>query len=184
MVIEYQSRYATIDDNSPAVSHLDKDNPIATLPELHSCKDGFTLTFPIELESIEAENTILEIPEMLKVCIRLHECEKRSAQNYSAYPMPDGSIPVLEALLWLEDETGHNRPLTVGLPLSMLNEPFGKHNVCLQFTGVKWSIYVDNCLYDNDFAVGYPRVSGKESWKIDAEKVEKADLYVPALSLK
>ncbi len=184
MVIEYQSRYVVIDDNSPAVSHLDKDNPIATLPELHSCKDGFTLTFSIELESIGAENTILEIPEMLKVCTRLHEREKRSAQNYSAYPMPDGSIPVLEALLWLEDETGHNRPLTVGLPLSMLDEPFGMHNVCLQFTGVKWSIYVDNCLYDNDFAVGYPRVSGKESWKIDAEKVEKADLYVPALSLK
>lgn len=184
MVIQYQSRNKQIENNSVPISHLDKDNPVNSLPEIHSWKDGFTLTFSIQLESIEAENTLLEIPDMLKVCTRLHQREKWAIQNYPSYPMPDKSIPVLEAILWFEDETGNTRPLTIGLPLSLLKDPFGKHDICLQFIGVEWSIYVDDRLYDNDFAIGYPQTKGIKTWKIDAAKMEMANLYVPALPLK
>ena len=184
MVIQYQNRYRDIENHSAATSHLDKDTPCGCVPEINSWEEGFTLTCSVLLGNIETENTLLEIPEMLKVYTRLHQREERSTQNYSSYPMQDGSIPVLEALLWLEDEAGHKRPMTVGLPLSMLDEPFGKHDICLQFTGVEWSIYVDHRLYDNDFAVGYPSTKGTKSWRTDSTKVETADLYVPALNLK
>ena len=184
MVIQYQSRYRQIENHSATISHLDKDNPVNSLPEIHSWKDGFTLTFSIRLGSIEAENTLLEISNMLKVCTRLHQREKWAIQNYPSYPMPDKSIPILEAILWLEDETGDNRPLTIGLPLSLLNDPFGKHDICLQFTGVEWSIYVDDRLYDNDFAIGYPQTKGINTWKMDSTKMEMANLYIPALPLK
>lgn len=184
MVMQYQSRYRQIDDRTTTFAHLGKGTSTSSLPELHSWEKGFTLTFPIQLGSVEAENTLLEIPQMLKVCTRLHQREKWQIQNYPSYPMPDGSIPVLEANLWLEDEAGHNRPLTIGLPLSLLKAPFSKHDICLQFTGVEWSIYVDGRLYDNDFAIGYPQTKAVKTWNMDHTKVETADLYVPALRLK
>jgi hypothetical protein len=54
----------------------------------------------------------------------------------------------------------------------LLNDPFGKHDICLQFTGVEWSIYVDDRLYDNDFAIGYPQTKGINTWKMDGTKME------------
>ena len=80
MVIQYQSRYRQIENHSATISHLDKDNPVNSLPEIHSWKEGFTLTFSIRLGSIEAENTLLEIPDILKVCTRLHQREKWAKQ--------------------------------------------------------------------------------------------------------
>lgn len=184
MVMQYQSRYRQIDGQPTTFAHLGNGASTGSLPELQSWKEGFTLTFSLRLGSVEAENTLLEIPLVLRVYTRLHRREKWQIQNYPSYPMPDGNIPVLEATLWLEDEAGHNRPLTIGLPLSLLKDPFGRHDICLQFTGVEWSIYVDGRLYDNDFAIGYPKTKAVKTWNMDHTKVETADLYVPALHLK
>ncbi len=184
MVITYQSRYRQLPDQLSVFAHLNKENISGSLTDLSSLKEGFTLTFPIQLKSVESETTLVDIPSILEVKTRLHPSEKWQKQNYPSYPMPDGTIPVLEASIWLTDEKGTNRPLTIGLPLSLLDEPFGKHEVCLQFTGVEWSIYVDNKLYDNDFAIGYPQAAVAETWKIDSDKVKSANLYVPALALK
>ena len=137
MVIQYQNRYRDIENHSAATSHLDKDTPCGCVPEINSWEEGFTLTCSVLLGNIETENTLLEIPEMLKVYTRLHQREERSTQNYSSYPMQDGSIPVLEALLWLEDEAGHKRPMTVGLPLSMLDEPLA--NMTYVYSSQEWN---------------------------------------------
>lgn len=184
MTIQYQSRFRQMADQQPVFARLDKNRPSDALPEIHSLKEGFTLTFPLQLGSVDSEKTLLEIPGILKVSTRHHQPDKWQIQNYPAYPMQDGSIPVLEACLWLEDEMSNNRSLTVGLPLSLLKEPFGKHEICLQFTGVDWSIYVDNRLYDNDFAIGYPQTETAKSWNIDQQKVGTANLYIPALEMK
>lgn len=184
MIIQYQSRYREPIVRNSVFSHLDKSTSSSSFLGLQALKEGFTLTFPIHLKSVEAETMLLNIPEILEVKSRLHQREKWQVQNYPSYPMPDGSIPVLEACLWLEDEAHDIRPLTVGLPLALLQDPYGKHDVCLQFTGVEWSIYVDGRLYDNDFAIGYPREKAFQSWGIDPQKVEGANLYIPALALK
>ncbi|MEJ7830986.1 MAG: hypothetical protein WKF91_22460 [Segetibacter sp.] len=77
---------------------------------------------------------------------------------YPAYPMPDGSIPVLEAplRLYLPLEPIGARDMPVGIPLAMLKRPEGEHEVVLHFSGVRWTLYVDKKLIDSDFAIGYP----------------------------
>ena len=79
-------------------------------------------------------------------------------QNYAAFPMDDGSIPVLEARLKLRLPVGERelKDMPVGVPISLLRRPFGKHRVELIFSGARWSLYVDGMLADNDFPLGYP----------------------------
>ena len=74
--------------------------------------------------------------------------------------------------------------MTIGLPLAMLKQPEGLHTVALNFSGVRWSIYVDNELLDNDFPFGYPRWAGKHNWKLDPEHLAKATLYLPGLKFE
>lgn len=181
--MEYQSPYAQPSIEQPAYARLNQEHPEKILPSIKELKNGFTVLFSANLKKTNEENVLLEIPQILKVSTRLHNPDDWKKQNYPSFAMPDSSIPVLEANLWLEDETNKNRMLTIGLPLSLLEHPFGKHDICLQFTGVRWSIYVDNRLYDNDFAIGYPPARAFLSWKINKE-VDTANLFIPALTLK
>ena len=59
--------------------------------------DGFTVKFTVDLKPFDGEKTILEIPNVLSVRLRQHDPLDRNRQNYPAYRMPDGSVPVLEA---------------------------------------------------------------------------------------
>lgn len=183
MFMQYQSRCRQISSSHPPFAKLDNNNPQSSLPSVDQLTDGFTVIFSAQFGEVDTESLLLDIHEILQVTIGQHPADKWQPQNYPAYPMPDGSIPVLEAKLWLDDEVGNKRYLTVGLPLSLLDEPYGKHEVCLQFTGVEWSLYVDNRLYDNDFAIGYPSASAFKSWRIDSQKVDVASLYLPALAI-
>lgn len=184
--IQYQSPYRQVSINQTPFAQLDRSHPKKDFPTTNQLKDGFTITFSAKLENVTTENeyVLLEIPQILKVSTHRHHPNDWRIQNYPSYPMPDGSIPVLEASLWLEGETGNNRPLTIGLPLSLLENPFSQHEICLQFTGVEWSIYVDNRLYDNDFTIGYPLTKAIDFWEMDKQKVERASLFIPALSMK
>ena len=66
--------------------------------------------------------------------------------------MPDGSVPVLEAGLELKSPVdGHMERMIIGIPLAMLNQPLGEHEVILNFSGVRWTMYEDGKLLDNDF---------------------------------
>ena len=59
---------------------------------------GFTVKLKAESEEVRPrEATILEIPEVLSVRLRQHDPLDRKRQNYPAFKMPDGSVPVLEA---------------------------------------------------------------------------------------
>ncbi|MBN2296085.1 MAG: hypothetical protein JXM70_26880 [Pirellulales bacterium] len=96
--------------------------------------------------------------------------------------MPNGSVPVLEAKVRLHSaEHPDWKDMTIGIPLAMLKEPEGEHEVVLNFSGVRWTIYMDGDLLDNDFPFGYPQWPAKSTWKLDAKFVERASLYVPAI---
>ena len=71
--------------------------------------------------------------------------------------------------------------MTVGIPLAILKEPGGEHEVVLNFSGVRWTMYVDGRLLDNDFPVGQPRWPAKAEWKLDPESVKTAAVYAPAI---
>jgi len=73
--------------------------------------------------------------------------------------------------------------MTIGFPLATLKHPIGLHQIVLNFSGVRWTVYVDGELLDNDFPFGYPLpIPGRQTWKIDSEYVKKAALDLSALT--
>ena len=137
----------------------------------------------VSLEVPVEEVSLLDIPGVLNVSTRNQDPAVWGPQNYPSFPMPDGTVPVLEAALTLYSDIGAGevRDLVVGIPVAILDEPSGKHDVVLDFTGVRWSMFVDGTLYDNDFAIGYPVPEKDLSWNIDPSVVDKASLWVPGL---
>ena len=128
-----------------------------SLPVIKEVEKGFAISFTVNMEIPTFDRHILEIPGVLDVCLRQHNPLDRNKQNYPAYKMPDGSVPVLEAGLELKSPVdGHMERMIIGIPLAMLNQPLGEHEVILNFSGVRWTMYVDGKLLDNDFPLGYP----------------------------
>ncbi len=156
------------------------ESPLALAADL---TQGFTIRFTADLKPDARAHTLLEIPAVLNVNIRPHDPTDRKIQNYPAYPLPDGSVPVLEASLSLQSPFNPEefQTMTVGIPLGILDKPEGKHTITLQFTGAQWSLYVDGRLYDNDFPLGYPSAARMKSWQLNPRHVTEAALYAPAL---
>lgn len=128
---------------------------------------GFSLTATLDLPTSVGDSVVLSIPDLLSVRLRQHNPADHRRQNYSAFPMADGSVPVLEAslLLRLPDESTPVREgqpqvqeMVIGVPLARLDKPCGRHEVVLNYTGVTWDMYVDRQLVDRDFALGTPAV--------------------------
>ena len=156
----------------------EKTNGTFTAP---SDSSSFTIKMSVKLKAGNSIKNLLQIPGVLSVKTFQHDAKNRKIQNYPAYPMPDGSIPVLEAALRLHSPTepkGAN-DMPIGIPFAMLEKPEGEHEVVLHFSGVKWTLYVDNELLDNDFALGYPKWGKKSAWEIDPSLVSKAEIFFP-----
>ncbi|MCD7935646.1 MAG: hypothetical protein LUG98_02170 [Tannerellaceae bacterium] len=166
--------------SSPSTT-LTVTQPHGVLPS--PADTAFSVRFTIDLNDFPQERRILEIPRILRVDLRQHDPLDRKNQNYPAYRMPDGTVPVLEANLSLrlpvEDQVVKEMP--IGIPLAMLENPEGKHEVVLHFSGVRWTLYIDGELLDNEFPLGYPVWEKQVSWKIDPMYVSQADFYSPAL---
>lgn len=135
--LELRSAPWTFHTDAPANSTLTPQCPQAAF--FAPCDSSFTIRFAVDLTKCGEEATLLEIPWTLKVGFRLHDPLDRSVQNYPAYKLPDGSVPVLEATLFLKlpVENKAIRQMPVGIPLAMLDNPRGKHEVVLHFSGVQ-----------------------------------------------
>ncbi len=166
-----------------AQSTLTAQSPQVELLAPADIEKGFTVKFKVDLKKFDDEETILEIPQVLQVRLRQHDTRSRERQNYPAFRMPDGSVPVLEASVALQLPVGNHeiQDMTIGIPLAMLENPVGEHEVILNFSGIQWTMYVDGKLLDNDFALGYPQWSNKSTWQLNPNYVGKAEIYMPAL---
>ena len=162
---------------------LDGENTTGNFSAGAKSEDGFTLKFTVNIKDFNDEQILLEIPGVLKVWLRQADPNDRNRQNYPAFKMQDGSLPVMEAsiLLHAPTEKPFNQEMSIGFPLAMLSEPKGEHEITLNFTGIRWSMYADNQLVDNDFAIGYPWWGGQNSWKINPDYVKNAKIFCPAL---
>ncbi|MCM0716893.1 hypothetical protein NBH15_01240 [Parabacteroides sp. W1-Q-101] len=122
-------------------------------------RSSFTIKLQVNLTKVTSKKSLLTIPGVLELNTYQNDPEDRKQQNYPAYPMADGSVPVLEAslLLHLPVQPEEARYMPVGIPLAMLDKPEGGHEIVLHFSGVRWTMYVDNELLDNDFPLGYPQ---------------------------
>ena len=103
-------------------------------------------------------------------------------QNYPAFKMPDGSVPVLEGGSRASTSTEHPdwKSMTIGIPLAMLK----KHpTACTRLSSTSQAcagtIYVDGELLDEDFPFGYPQWAATNTWKLNAAYVKNAALYLP-----
>ncbi|MGN6494833.1 MAG: hypothetical protein ACTHLE_22785 [Agriterribacter sp.] len=146
-------------------------------------EDGFTIKMRVNFQPFAGEQTLLEIPGMVTVKLRQADPAIRDRQNYPAALMQDGSLPVLEAGVMLTPSSVNvfKRQLDIGYPLAALKNPWGEHEIILHFTGVTWSVYADNELMDNEFAIGYPSFGNDHSWRIDPAMVSEASIFFPAM---
>ena len=170
----------------PARSSLSRSQTRAEFPGTANPKDGFTVELTVDLKQFDGQRrNILEMPDVLTVSLRHHDPFDRERQNYPAFKMPDGSVPVLEANVALYSiEHPDWKNMTIGIPLAMLTRSEGEHRVVLNFSGVRWTIYVDGEMLDNDFPFGYPKWSDRNTWKVDPDYVKAAVLYFPAMELE
>ena len=180
--IELQSQSWLFHSTRPALSTLTARTPQTEFPAPAGSTNSFTLKLAVTLQQFAGQKTILEIPEVVSVRLRQHDPLDRNRQNYPAFKMPDGSVPVLEATVALYSaEHPDWKNMTLGIPLAMLARPEREHEIILHFGGVDWKMYVDGELLDNDFPFGYPQWPEKSRWKLDAEYVKEAALYLPGI---
>ncbi len=163
-------------------SKLAEDAPLSTFAAPHATT-GFTVKFRVALKEFGDTQDILDMPNVLNVRLRQATRADRAKQNYSAFKMPDGTMPVLEATV-IVHSTEHPEwtSMTIGVPLAELKKPYGEHDVVLNFSGIRWSMYIDGELLDNDFAFGYPAWSDGNAWSINPAWVHTAELHTPALT--
>lgn len=146
-------------------------------------RKGFTLKMQIDLQPVDdnAPRTLFEACGVLRVVSYKNASDNRREQNYSAYKLSDGSTPVVEAELVLHPDSGvGGGTLKVGVPLAMLSQPYGRHDIVLNFTGVEWNLYVDGRLCDTDFAIGYPSVAENIDVKFN-KAIRYLQVYSPAV---
>lgn len=182
--VDLQSAPWSFHQSTPPISELSTQNADAVF-SIPSDSTSFTVKLLISPAKSLKSDTLLNIPGVLSVRVFQHEPFEHGAQNYSAYPMADGTVPILEAALRLHPLTGSTetnvRDMAIGIPLALLANSTKTHEVVLHFSGVEWTLYVDNELMDNDFALGYPQWGLQSTWMIDPETVSKAELFSPGL---
>ena len=84
-----------------------------------------------------------------------------AGQHYQSYPMPDGSLPVIEACVYLHDEAHPDwTHLAAGFPVSLI--PPGKHDLILHCDGVRLHVLLDGLLMDENFIYGTIDFSRKD----------------------
>ena len=176
--------YGFVEDREP-VSTLTSSEPEGSFDNGDAGKMIHSFTARLSLSTYIpcSADTLLSVPGIMTLVLRQHDPSVWNPQNYPACPMPDGTVPVLEASVSLHSEVtpGEVRDMIVGIPLALLDDPLYHHEVILDLSDVRWSMYVDGILYDNDYALGYPLSSGKQSWSIESSHVETASLWLPGL---
>lgn len=167
----------------PARSLLTSAAPTADFVAPADATRGFTVKLKARLSPTTEPKTLLEIANVLTLTSRSQRSDDHGAQNYSAFQKGEGPISVLEARISLSS-TNHTNwtGLTIGIPLGMLSNPDAEHEVVLQFTGVRWTLYIDGELLDNEYPYGYPRWNPTTHWQMDPRMISEAALFVPAIT--
>ncbi len=175
----------------PSSGSLNNITPNGTFVAKGKPETGFAVVFTVDFRKFQDTQNILSIPGVLTVSLRMSDPNKLGVQNYQPFKMKDGSLPVLEARIFLHDSTGANpfknekiKKMRIGFPIAILDHPLGKHKVVLNFTGVNWVIYVDNEKWDNNFPIGYPHWSGRNEWLINPKYVKNAEIFFPCFKAR
>ena len=92
--MHYQSPYMQLPEEQTPFAQLGHEHPENALPTVNDLQNGFTILLSANINKPDQENTLLEIPQILKVSTRMHDPDDWKRQNYPSFSMPDGSVPV------------------------------------------------------------------------------------------
>ncbi len=178
------SPYFLFKESASSGGALSKDNAQGSFSAGEKREAGFTIRMVVNFREFDREQTLLDVPGIISVKLKQADPAIRDKQNYPAFAMRDGSVPVLEAgiVLTAPIEKPFKREMDIGFPIASLKQPWGEHEVILNFTGVQWTMYVDRQVMDNDFAIGYPQFGEENSWQIDPGLVSQASISFPAMA--
>ncbi len=178
------SPYYILTPQQEPQGRLNKEKATGTFSVSNNGEESFSIKMKVRFQPFEKEQEIMEIPGVTWVRIRQADPNNRQRENYPASPMPDGSVPIVEAVLRLgaKDINVFTRDLEIGFPLAALKNPWGEHELVLHFSRTSFSIYANSELMDNDFAIGYPRWGTNTSWTIDPALISEAALYKPGMN--
>ncbi len=169
--------------STSASSQLDGPAPQALLQPPASGPTGFTLQMRVNLQPPSDWHPLVTIVGVLEVYLRSHDPADRERQNYPAYPVADGSVPVLEARLQLRSSDHPEwRQMTVGIPLGILTHPFGDHEVTVDYSGVQLRLLVDGQCLDGEFPFGEPPWEAAATWRLESPAVNRACFWAPRLA--
>ncbi len=124
--------------------------PLAVTRETVLTK-GFTVNLKIDFGSVKGGETLYEVGPVRLMLRCAGENPglagyDRTQGNYLNFPLPDGTCPVIEATI-------AERAGRVGVPLGVLENAEGIHDVTLDFSPVKWAIAVDGRHVDDEFPI-------------------------------
>lgn len=144
-------------------------------------RDGFTVTLKVDCRNVKADEPLYSVGA-LKVGFRLAGNEPSLSDydagfgNYLNFRLPDGSCPVLEAIIC--EKAGR-----IGVPLGVLGDLQAEHEVRLDFASGHFSIEVDGEHFDEEMPVPAHPVA----WPSDAvetilsARVRMANFVSPAV---
>ena len=112
---------------------------------------GFTLSCRVNLDAVAGGEALYEAEGALRIVVRDATADPAPGEydercgNYLNFPLPDGSCPVLEALL--PGPAGR-----IGIPLGALECPGGEHDLRIVHNGTYFTIDLDGHR-DEDFPI-------------------------------
>ena len=112
---------------------------------------GFTLSCRVNLDAVAGGEALYEAEGALRIVVRDATADPAPGEydercgNYLNFPLPDGSCPVLEALL--PGPAGR-----IGIPLGALECPGGEHDLRIVHNGTYFTIDLDG-RRDEDFPI-------------------------------
>lgn len=136
-----------------------------TFSEMTASENRFSLKATVHLTESMGDTTLFALPNLLSVRFRHHDPNDTHRQNYPAGRMKDGSVPVLEAGLMLRlpdnctlvrEGQPKEQEMVIGVPLGLLDRPYGTNELLLNYNGIAWDLYIDGHLMDRDYTLGTP----------------------------
>lgn len=165
-------------------------------------RKGFLLSLDINFNALPPREKVVlaDIPGVLSVVRRFSTARQPAAgfcldgwkldshtdevfdrsQHYVSFPMPDGSVPVLECRMELSDADHPKwREIRVGIPQSIAPAS-GTHRLDIFSDFSCLRMYLDGSLADENFVYGYPVSDQGITLRIDPAAVTSARLFMPA----
>jgi len=150
---------------------------VGVLPQGNS----FLLKLQVDFSKAQGESMLADLPGAFTLKRRFADPDSRAdkgRQHYLAQPMPDGTVPVIEARIFLHDEA-HPKwtDIEVGFAQSLISaEP---HELAFYTDGVRLHILIDGHLMDENFIYGQVIWAKDAVLTLDPCIVKSAEFHTP-----